>query len=199
MKTHKDIEQKSDEWFAIRKGKMTASHGQAIASNGKGLDTYIVELMSEYYSSGERDYYSNKHMERGNELEDQARTIYELETKNDVEQVGFIEYNDFAGCSPDGLVGKDGMMEIKCPDDKGHFKTLLNGKSEIATKYHWQMQMQMLISSRDWCDFVSYNPNFEKSTFIFRVFKDSDKFIKILQGLESGKKMIKKIKEDMNV
>ena len=79
MKIIKDIEQGSQDWFDIRKGKMTASHAQAIGNQGKGLETYIYELMAEYFSSGEKEQFSNEHTERGNELETLARQIYELE------------------------------------------------------------------------------------------------------------------------
>ena len=193
MKIYKDILQKSPEWFALKEGKMTASHAQAIGSNGKGLNTYIIELMSEYYSSGEEDNYTNKNMDRGNDLEPQARMIYELETGKTVEQVGFIEHNEFSGCSPDGLVD-DGLMEIKCQNDKIHFSHLLNGGKEISSKYIWQMQMQMLVSGRKWCDFVSYNPNFKESIFSVRITADEEKHKKLLEGLKAGEEMIKNIK-----
>lgn len=74
---------------------MTASHATAIGNNGKGLETYILEMMAESYSSGEKERYSNEHTERGNELEGQARSIYELENMVTVDQVSFIEYNQY--------------------------------------------------------------------------------------------------------
>lgn len=193
-----EVDQKSEEWFAIRKGKMTASHAQAIGNDGKGLETYITELMAEYYSIGERDTYTSKHMDRGNDLEEQARVIYELETGNEVSQVGFVEYNKFAGCSPDGLVDDKGEIEIKCPDDKGYFKYLLYGEKAIDSCYIWQMQMQLLVTKREWCDFVAYNPNFHKSIFIVRIFADKDKHEKLLAGFKTGEELIGRIKEKLN-
>jgi len=79
MKIHRNIEQASPEWFALRLWKMTASHATAIGNNGKGLETYILEMMAESFSSAEKEQYSNEHTERWNELEGQARSIYELE------------------------------------------------------------------------------------------------------------------------
>lgn len=190
MKIYKDIEQGSDEWFAIRKGKGTASHATAIGNNGKGLDTYVKEVASEYFSSGEKEQFSNKHTDRGNELEPIARSIYELETGRTVEQIGFAEYNEFIGCSPDGLV-EDGMIEIKSMDDKGYFNFLL--EQEIDSGYIWQCQMNMLILDKKWCDFIAYNPNYKKSTVIKRILPDEEKFAKLKEGFKSFEIKIKEL------
>jgi putative phage-type endonuclease len=187
-------EQQSGEWFAIRKGKMTASHAQAIGNCGKGLDTYIIELMADYYSSGEKEHFSNKHTDRGNELEPIARSMYELENMVDVEQVGFI-YSDYVGVSPDGLVGDDGLIEIKCVNDTDYFKHVLNGESEIDTKYIWQAQMQLLVTGRKWNDVVFYNPNFEKSMCVYRLYPDQEKHQALKKGIEIGISKIKEIKQ----
>ena len=192
MKLHQ-IEQQSDDWFAIRKGKLTASHAQAIGNCGRGLDTYIIELMSEYFSSGEKESYTNADIERGIELEATAREIYELDKACDIEQIGFIEYNDYVGCSPDGLIGKDGGIEIKALKDTNHFKMILNGEREIDSKYLWQIQMNLFITGRKWWDYVSYNPNFEKSLLVFRIEPDEKKFKKLEEGIEIGTKKIKQI------
>jgi exodeoxyribonuclease (lambda-induced) len=193
MKTYKDILQGTPEWLEVRKGKMTASHAQAIGNNGKGLHTYVHDLMADSFSSGEYESYSNKHMDRGNELEDQARTIYELETDQTVEQVGFIDHDAYSGCSPDGLVDDDGMIEIKCMDDKKHFRVILYGEKEIDSKYIWQMQMQMLVADRKWVDFIAYNPNFKQSLIIHRIKADKDTQDKILEGIATGTALIKQI------
>ena len=99
-----NLEQGTPEWFALRKGKMTASHAQAIGNDGKGLDTYIFKIMAEEYSSGEVVHFSNSHTDRGNELEAVARSLYEMENDVIVEQVGFIEHDNYVGCSPDGIM-----------------------------------------------------------------------------------------------
>lgn len=189
-----NCEQGTTEWFNARKGVMTASHSQAIGNCGKGLETYILELMAEYYSSGEKEQFSNKHTDRGNELEPLARSMYELETGNEVIQVGFCKLNEFVGASPDGLVGEDGLIEIKCVDDVAYFKHLLNGESEIDTKYIWQGQMQLKVTDRKWNDLVFYNPNFEKSMCIYRLYPDAEKFAALEKGFEIGEQKIKEIK-----
>lgn len=187
--------QGTQEWFEIRKGKLTASHAQQIGNNGKGLNTYVHELMAEYYSTQEKEQLTNKHIERGLELEPIARDIYELETGNTVTQTGFIELNEYAGCSPDGLVGENGLIEIKCINDTDYFRHLLYGIEEVDTKYLWQVQMQMLVTNRNWCDLVVYNPNFSQSLIIFRIEKDEEKQDALKKGIETGIELIKQIKE----
>lgn len=197
MKIIKDIQQGTPEWFKIREGKMTASHAQAIGNQGKGLETYIYELMAEYFSSGEKEQFSNEHTERGNELETLARQIYELEKEVDVQQVTFIELDEYVGCSPDGLIGKDGLIEIKCPNDTEYLKYLLNGSKQIDTKYDWQVQMQLLITERKWCDLVIYNPNFKTPMLVFRREPDNECFEKLKNGFEIGKTKILEIKNKL--
>lgn len=187
MKIH-NLEQQSPEWFEIRKLKMTASHAQAIGNVGKGLETYITELVAEYLSSGDKLGFSNNHTDRGNELETLARQIYELETGNEVETVGFIEADLYSGCSPDGLVGKDGGLEIKCPDDVGFYK-MLRG-DEPDSKYVWQVQMNLLLTKRKWWDLVFYNPNFKQGFVKFRIEPDKEKQEALTEGLRVGAEMI---------
>lgn len=187
MQIHK-MEQRSDEWFAIRKGKMTASEAQAIATNGVGLQTYIFEILAEKYSNN-RVSFSNKDTERGVELEDSARMTYEIE-RSDVETVGFIEMDEFTGCSPDGLVGEEGGFEAKCPNDVNFFKLLVNGEKEIPAKYVWQCQMSLLITGRKWWDLAFYNPNFEQNLLIFRITPDLAKQEKLIVGIAKGKALI---------
>lgn len=192
-----NLEQGTQEWFEARKLKMTALNATAIANCGSGLETYIYELCSEFFSKAEKDHYSNDDIERGNILESEARSIYEFETGNSVKEVGFCLYDEFSGCSPDGLVNDDGLVEFKCKNDKNHLKQIIKGEKAIESSYMWQMQMQMLVTGRRWCDFVCYNPNFEKHTLIFRVNADDEKHAKIKEGLEKGKSIIKTIMSKM--
>ena len=185
------MEQRSDEWFAIRLGKMTASNAQCIAANGKGLESYIYSVLTEKYSNN-KESYTNGDMERGVELEDQARMTYEIENQKVIE-VGFIEHNEYAGCSPDGLVGDEGGIEIKCPNDVNFFKLLCNGEKEIDMKYIWQVQMCLLISGRKWWDLIFYNTNFEKNMMIFRITPEISKQEKLIVGIEKGKKLINEL------
>ena len=175
MKIH-NLEQGSPEWHEIRKGKMTASNATAIGNCGKGLETYTKEIVRKQISSKVEEEYSNKDLERGRELELVAREMYELEKEVKVEVVGFIENDEYSGCSPDGLVGEDGGVEIKCSDDKIYFDYLLEEEKAISPDYLWQCQMNLFIAGRKWWDLIIYNPNFEKSMFVFRILPDLEKF-----------------------
>lgn len=191
--------QKSPEWFEVRKGKMTASHATAIGNCGKGLDTYIKEIMSEYYSSGEKEHFGNKHTDRGNELEPFARSMYELERGVTVKEVGFMEYSEYVGASPDGIVDDDpegeGGTEIKAINDLAYFDHLLNGEAEIDSGHIWQCQMNMLISGRKWWDLIYYNPNFKKTMCVYRIYPDEVRFAKLIEGFAKGETIIKEIKK----
>lgn len=189
-----DIIQRTPEWIEIKRGKMSASNAETIIANGKGLETYIYNLMAEYYSSAEKENYINADMQRGIDLEPEARLEFEFYTDLDVQEVGFIEYNDFIGVSPDGLIGDDGLIEIKCPNDSIYFKLLLS--NNIKPEYIAQMQMQMYVTDRQYCYFVSYNPNFEKSLYIKKINRDEEMIEKLKKGLERGTELIKEIKKN---
>ena len=193
MKIH-NFEQRTEDWYNIRKGKMTASNADTIIANGKGLETYIYNLMAEYYSSAEKENYINADMQRGIDLEPEARLEFEFYTDLDVQEVGFIEYNEFIGVSPDGLIGDDGLIEIKCPNDSVYFKLLLS--DNIKPEYIAQMQMQLYVTDRQYCYFVSYNPNFEKSLYIKKINRNEEMIEKLKKGLDKGTELIKEIKKN---
>jgi len=186
-----NVTQYSPEWWALRKLKLTASKASAIAAAGKGLETYCTQLVQEYFSKAEPISFSNIHTERGHELEDSARFLYSLQTGLEVQQVGFVSMSDWAGCSPDGLVGDYGLVEIKCPADPEYFRILLGGA--IKSDYVWQMQMQMLVCQRAWCDSVVYNPNYERELIIQRFDADPASHRKLIDGIEIGTQMIKSL------
>ncbi len=198
MKLHKVI-QGSEQWFALRvKYPLTASHAQAIASQGKGLETLCYAKLSEKYSSADKEQITNDDLERGIQLESEARGIYELKTGTSVVEVGFVtdeSISKVAGASPDGLVGKDGLVEIKCPKDEKYFKLLIEPK--IESKHNWQMQQQMLFTDRKWCDYILYNPNFKKSLIIQRVERSEEDIEKIKVGLKMGENIIKEIESNL--
>jgi len=205
MKIH-DVEQKSDAWFALRvQFPLTSSEGQAIATAGKGLETLCTKKLSEKYSSGPIPKFSGADTERGNELEPQARSIYEMKIDVEVVEAGFVtneNVSPVAGASPDGMVGEDGLVEIKCHNDEKHFTKVTEfkktGKFTIDSKYDWQMQMQMLITERNWCDMAIFNPNFKDSLVVMRVFKDEEKQMKLYKGLIEGERLLKEKEELMN-
>lgn len=184
-----EIEQGSDEWFELRKGKLTGSHATAIGANGAGLITYAKEIISELVGI-DKEYYINSDIERGNELEPLAITSYEFTKGVEVVPVGFVENEKYkgVGVSPDGLVGDDGGIEIKARNDIKHLSLILGETKEIPFN---QIQMNLLITERKWWDFISYNPNFEKSMFVHRVYPDEKYFEKLKKGFEHGKELIK--------
>lgn len=186
------MSQRSEEWYEVRKGRMTASNAATIATNGKGLENYAYEILAEKYSNNSEESFTSFDMKRGIELEEQARMTYELE-REEVQQVGFVEMDEFTGCSPDGLVGEDGGMEIKCPNDVNFFRLMVNGESEIDKKYLWQVQMSLLITGRKWWDLVFYNINFEKSLLVFRIYPDTIAQSKLESGILVMKELMRKI------
>jgi len=189
-----NYEQRSEDWFNVRKGKVTASNGTAIGNCGKGLITYVNKVMAEFYSSAEKERYTNKDLQRGIELEEHAVSVYELETGETIEEVGFCEYNEYAGASPDGLIGSDGLIEIKCKNDEKHFQHLLHGEKAIESGYRWQVAMQLLVTGRKYCNFVCYNPNFENSLLVYRIDRDETKIERLREGIAMAGKMIEEIK-----
>ena len=195
MQIH-NLKQGSQDWFSVRKGKFTASKAHTVSVGGKGLETLCLEKTAELLSSAMTESYTNEAIEHGKLMESEARSIYELEKDVEVKEVGFCEYSEFIGCSPDGLVGDDGLIEIKCPTDKVYTQYLID--REIKTEYFWQMQMQMLITCRSWCDYVVYNSNFEKSIIIERVFASEECFDKLKSGFAKGIETIKNNLEKIN-
>lgn len=189
-----NFEQRTEDWYNIRKGKMTASNAETIIANGKGLETYIYNLMAEYYSSAEKENYINADMQRGIDLEPEAKIEFQFYTGLDIKEVGCVELNEYILASPDGLIGDDGLIEIKCPNDSIYFKLLLS--NNIKPEYIAQMQMQMYVTDRQYCYFVSYNPNFEKSLYIKKINRDEEMINKLKKGLERGTQLIKEIKEN---
>ncbi len=186
-----NIIQGTPEWFEARAGRLTASHAQAIATAGKGLETYIRKVIMEFRYPEAKEVYTNEDMERGNEQEATARGLYELATGLIVEETGLVIMNKYVSASPDGIT-KKGLVEIKCPNNKNHFDFILDKK--IPTAYEWQMQMQMLVCEKTVCDFISYNENFGKEAIMIKEYKmDEAKQEKLRIGIEKGTEMLKKL------
>ena len=196
MKIH-NMEQWTEEWFNIRKFKMTASNAATIAVNWKWLETYILDLVSSWFSKWKNENFTNSHIERWNELEEFAREIYELETSNKVEEVWFIEYNEFIGCSPDWLIWEDWWIEIKCLMDKKHFSHII-WEEKMDKNHLAQIQMCLMITWRKWWDYVLYNPNFEKSLIVNRIYPDEEFRVKLQNWLVEWKKTIEKLIKKYN-
>lgn len=174
-----DMEQGSADWFAIRCGKVTASRvADVIAKTKTGPSAsrlnYAAQLIAERLTGTVAESYSNAAMAWGTEQEPEARLAYEFRTDAEVEPVAFVTHPLIAmsGASPDGLIGIDGMLEIKCPNTATHIETL-RGQS-IPGKYQTQMLWQMACTGRQWCDFVSFDPRMpeEMRLFVQRLERD---------------------------
>lgn len=150
-----DMPQGSPEWEQIKLGKVGGSRATDILNKGKGRERYLVELACERIN-GTAKQFSARSTEHGKMTEDQARAVYQIETGNRIEPVGFVELSEYAGCSPDGFVGDDGMIEIKCPIDLSkHIHTVIYGMDDKEHKP--QVQFNLMVSGRQWCDFISYS------------------------------------------
>ncbi|MEW8178576.1 MAG: lambda exonuclease family protein [Candidatus Thiodiazotropha endolucinida] len=166
------MEQLSEEWFAARCGKVTASKVcDVIAKTRSGWSAsranYMAQLVVERLTGSKEEGYTNAAMQWGVDTEPQARDAYVFMTDNEVEQIGFVDHPiiEMSGASPDGLIADDGLVEIKCPNTATHINTFLSGK--IDKKYMDQMYWQMACTERKWCDFVSFDPRLPEEYQIF--------------------------------
>lgn len=184
-----NCEQGSFEWFLARMGKFTATDASEIKTAGKGLETLAVKKAAEIESGKPDIIPPTSAMIRGKELEPLAREAYERATGQEVVQVGFCVLDDFTGCSPDGLVGEEGLIEIKCKTSQHHFFAVAN--RWIDPEHKAQMQFQMFVTGRKWCDYVLYCPDFEEHPLYIQTVKRDEEFIeKLRTGLTKGRGLI---------
>lgn len=182
-----DIEQGSDEWLMLRLGKLTASKFSDVISKGRGKapsktrESYMYQLAAEILTGEPTDFFKNSAMQWGTDCEPAARAAYELKHDIEVIECAFIERDKWVGVSPDGLVGDNGLLEIKCPNTVTHLKYFMAGT--MPEEYLAQVQGQLWVSGRDWCDFVSYDPRVrtEADYFELRVNRDEE-YIKELEA-----------------
>lgn len=180
------MQQGTSEWLDVRAGKATASRFRDILAKiktGEAADrrNYRAELVCERLTGRADPAYTNAAMAWGNENEPFARIAYIAKTGAEVEEVGFIAHAELpAGASPDGLIGKDGGLEIKCPNKATHLATLKAKK--MPAEHIPQVQGAMWITGRMWWDFVSYHPDFPEhlQLFVTRIDRD-DEYIETLQ------------------
>jgi putative phage-type endonuclease len=173
------IEQGTPEWFAQRIGKVTASRiADIMAKTKTGVSAsrgnYLAQLVAERLTGQSADTFKSGAMQHGTETEPQARMVYEAETGQIVTEVAMINHPtiEMSGASPDGFVGTDGLVEIKCPNTSTHIASLMADKAPSG--YIPQMQWQMACTGRAWCDFVSFDPRMpdDMQLFIKRVPRD---------------------------
>lgn len=202
------MEQRTDEWFAARLGKVTASRvADVIATTKTGYSAsranYMAQLVVERMTGKQTESFTNAAMEWGTNTEPLARAAYEAEKGLLVDETGLVDHPSIpmSGASPDGLVGDDGLIEIKCPNTATHIENLLS--KSVDKKYITQMQWQMACTGRKWCDFVSFDPRMGEGLqmVVIRVDRDEDyiqmletEIKKFLGEVESKIKQLEEIK-----
>lgn len=169
-----NCDQGSAEWYACRAGIPTASEFDTVMAKGKtkGTEsktrrTYMLKLIGERLTGKPAYHYNNDHMERGHEMEPEARDLYSMITDYEPVRVGFMRRGD-TGASPDSLIGNDGLLEIKTKLAHLQLDVLLN--DELPSEHRAQCQGQLWIAEREWVDFVSYWPGLP--LFAKRVYRD---------------------------
>ncbi len=165
MRFH-DVEQGSDAWYELRLGKATASNFACFMAKdglsfGDPAKRYALQLALELLTGRRSEYsFSNEHTERGQEQEPIARMRYEEEHFCSVSNGGFFDWDNY-GDSPDGLVGSDGLLEIKCVIAPTHYANLTRGSFDPS--YRWQLVGHLDCTGRKWVDFVSFCPDFPET------------------------------------
>jgi putative phage-type endonuclease len=181
MDNSHEITQRSPAWFQARLGKVTASRvADVIAKTRTGYsasrENYMAQLVVERLTNAVAESYTNAAMQWGTDQEPFARAAYEVAKGVMVEEIGFVSHPtiQWAGASPDGLVGSEGLLELKAPQSATHIDTLLS--QTVPGKYITQMQFQMACTGRQWCDFVSFDPRMPQKAqlFVKRVERDNE-------------------------
>jgi len=177
-----ELRQGSGDWLQMRCGKVTASRLSDVMAYGKkgqplkAREDYMAEIVAEQLTGDVAEHFVSKPMLWGIDNEQDARSAYEVSRETFVDEIGFVPHPtiEMAGASPDGLVGEDGLVEIKCPTTTTHIKTLIRGTAD--PQYMHQMQWQMACTRRTWCDFVSYDPRMPEPLrlFVARVDRDGE-------------------------
>lgn len=184
------IVQGTPEWHAVRLGKVTASRVADVVARTKtgpsaSRANYMADLIAERLTGEAREGFKSAEMQWGNDHEQAARAAYQFHANRRVEQVGFVPHPTIGmtGASPDGLVGDDGLVEIKCPNTATHLDTLLG--DAVAGKYVTQMQWQMACTGRAWCDFASFDPRLPEpmQLFVRRVSRDEKHIAELQQSV----------------
>ncbi len=201
------MDQRSDEWFAARLGKVTASKVKDVMSKGRGSapsatrNNYMMHLLCERLTGvpGGEDLSRKPAVQRGIELEPIARSAYEVDAGVMTLETGLITHPriPMMGASPDGLVGNDGMLEIKCPNTAQHIAVLQSGKHD--TQYEWQMLAQMACAGREWVDFVSFDDRLpeELQYACFRYHRDEARIREMEQEVARFLEELDELEQDM--
>ena len=194
-----DIEQNTDEWLGLRLGKVTGSGLSKIMANygkafGEPAKNYASEIALEQVTGKSQGvHYTNAHMDRGHEQEPIARAMYEEKYFCEVSNGGFFD-NGKTGCSPDGLIYLDGVIEIKCVIGSVQFKTIKRNKFDPT--YKWQLVFELKETGRDWVDYVSYSSDFPEGNRLFEYRADKDDFKEEFQMVDERLDMFFKLVDE---
>lgn len=195
-------EQGSVEWLQERMGRFTSSRFPDLMTSARSKSeifggtamSYIYEIAIERLTGNPTGFTGNHATEWGNENEPNAIAYYEKELGVKVDACGFLPMGDNTGGSPDGLVGREGIIEVKCPYNSAiHLGYLMDGV--VPKKYYDQIQGNLMVTSRKWCDFISYDPRLPKShrLFVVRVERDEKRINEIRQRLQLAEIEVQKI------
>jgi hypothetical protein len=177
-----ECDQGSEEWFRARMGIPTASQFSTVMAKGEGKTrrTYMLKLAGEILTGLPMDSFSNAHTERGHEMEPDARNLYSFMRDVEPQIVGFIR-NGPKGCSPDSLVGTNGMVEIKTKLPHLQVDCLLNDR--VPPEHKAQCQGALWVAEREWIDFVSYWPGLP--LFVTREHRDEEYIAKLAAAVDA--------------
>lgn len=185
---HLNVDQRSDEWHNLRFGRVGGSESEALMVKGKsahGLGTAAISMLYDKVweiktSTPAKEHFVNDAMQRGIDLEGEAIYVYQNQNFETVTNCGYITNSDkkYAGYSPDGLLGEDGLIEIKCPGSREYIRTLIEG--DIPKKYQAQMQWGMMLTGRSFCNYIVYNPDFRSNPIVVKIVEKDEKMIELL-------------------
>jgi YqaJ-like viral recombinase domain len=194
---HHKIEQNTDEWLELRLGKFTASSFKDLFMSKKtaGYEKAIYKVVYERLTGESPEFFSTAYMDRGHDMEPLAVDSYEQEYMVETYAAGFWTLGDWIGASPDRLIGSDGLLEVKAPA----YNTMINYllKKELPKIYSWQVQGQLYVTGRKWCDFMAFHPKLKP--LIIRVERNETLIAELSKALdesiEFAKTIISKIGE----
>lgn len=184
-------------WLNLRAGRFTATDAPELIPDKrtgkakKGLETLCYKKAAYWLTGNLPDTFTTPAMEWGHVQEPHARALYSEITGNKVQEVGFIEVDEYTGFSPDGLVETEGLLEVKCKQDHNHLFAVCN--DWVDPDHYLQIQLQLLLSKRSWCDYTLYNPLFKNPIYVKRIYPDKDVQALLADGIANGRELIQQI------